>query len=138
MKMEEFFPPFSFFFSIILTDMPLTDDYGSITWASSKGATNNTTPQTVVSDPGTGAPAYVVETGQFTVLNLDTASVTILVKITGGTSRTVEQVTLSTGNKYINDAKYVISPGETLTLELSGTVATTQPTWTCAYYQIIN
>lgn len=118
--------------------MPLTDIYGSIQWSSAKGATNNTTPQTAVADPGTGAQPYVVENGQFTVLNRDTVSAIVIVTITGGTSRIVERVSLATGDKFVNDAKYVISAGETLTVELAGSITTNQLTWSCAYYQTIN
>ena len=118
--------------------MPLTDDYGSLVWYSSKGATNNTTPQTAVSDPGTGAASYIVDENQLTVLNLDTAAVTIVVTITGGTPRVVERVSIAGSDKWMNSAKYGISAGETMTVELAASVATTQPTWSCIYYQRIN
>lgn len=136
--MEDLFPPFSFLLAIILRHMPLTDDFGSVIWSSTKGATNNTTPQTVVADPGTGLPGYVVDAAQMSVLNRDSASVTVIITITGGTSRIVESVSLATGDKWINSVKYVVSPGETLTVELAAVVTATQPTWTCAYYQVVN
>lgn len=118
--------------------MPLTDDYGSVQWSSAKGATNGTSAQTVVSDPGTGAPPYIVPSGGFNFLNRDTASVTMIVTITGGTSRIIERVSLSVGDKFVNDGQYIISAGETLTVELSAAATTTQSTWSCGYYQTIN
>lgn len=118
--------------------MPLLDNYGNIVWSSSKGVTNNTTPVTVVSDPGTDNPAYVVDTNQFSLLNRDTVSVTMILTITGGTSRIIERITLATGDKFVNSAKIILSAGETLTVELAATITTNHPTWSCSYYQTVN
>lgn len=118
--------------------MPLTDDFATIQWTSAKGATNSTTPQTVVSDPGSGAQPYIVAAGQFTFRNADTVSSTMIVTITGGTSRIVENVTLASGDKFVNDGTYVISAGETMTVELASAITTNQSVWSCAYYQIIS
>lgn len=118
--------------------MPLTDTYASINWFSSKGATNNTTPVVAVSDPGAGQLPFVCPESSFNIINLDTANVTFTLKITGGTSRIVEKITLATGDKFVNDSKYTILPGETLTVELSGTITTTQPEWSVTYFQMVN
>lgn len=117
--------------------MPLTDDFGLKTWFNSKGVTNNTTPVTVIADPGTGLPAYILETGQVSVLNRDTVTAIMILTITGGTSRIIERVSLATGDKWISGGTIVISAGETLTIELAGSITTNQPTYAAAYYQII-
>lgn len=118
--------------------MPLTDDYGSVQWFSAKGATNGTSAQTVISDPGTGAQPYIVPTGAFNFLNRDTASVTMILTITGGTSRIIERVSLSIGDKFVNDGQYIVSAGETLTVELSAAATSVQSTWACGYFQTTN
>lgn len=117
--------------------MPLFDTI-NIFWASNKGATNNTTPQTVIPDPGAGAVPFVCQQYGFGFLNEDTAAVTMILRITGGTSRVVERVVLNAGDKFANSVQYFVSAGETLTVELAGTVATTQPTWQVGYYQQTN
>lgn len=118
--------------------MPLTDTYASTVWSSSKGATSNAVPQTVIADPGVGQLSYVCDENSFSIINLDTVDVTFTLKITGGTSRIVEKITLSPNDKFVNGNKYVVAAGETLTVELAATVATTQPTWSASYFQIIN
>lgn len=116
--------------------MPLYDS-ADILWTSSKGATNNTSAQTVISDPGTGLPAFVCPECAFGILNEDTASATVILRITGGTSRVVERIVLAAGEKFVNSAQYVVIPGETLTVELGGTVTTNQLPWNASYYQHI-
>lgn len=118
--------------------MPLTDDYSSKIWYSSKGATNNTTPVTVITDPGVSQFSFVCEEGGFSILNLDTASITFTLIITGGTSRIIERITMSPGDKFTNGNKYVVAPGETITVALAGAIATTQPTWSTSWYQMIS
>jgi len=118
--------------------MPLTDATGVITFTGSKGATNSTTPQTAVPDPGTGANVFVIEKEDFGVLNEDTATVTVIIKLTGGTPRVIERVTLISGDHYLNPSRWICSPGETITIELAAAIATTQPTWLATYYQITN
>jgi hypothetical protein len=117
--------------------MPLSDDYGLKTWFNSKGVTNNTTPVTIIADPGAGLPAYVLETGQISVLNRDTATAIIILTITGGTSRIIERVSLASGDKWISGGTFVISAGETLTIELAGAITTNQLTYAAAYYQVV-
>lgn len=116
--------------------MPLFD-VQNVVWVSSKGVTNNTTPQTVITDPGAGNPSYICPEKSFGFLNEDTAAVTMILRITGGTTRVVERILLNPNDKFVNSTGYVISAGETLTVELSGAVAATQPTWQAGYYQII-
>jgi len=118
--------------------MPLTDDYASITWSSSKGATNNTTPQVIITDPGVGQLSFVCEEGGFSIINLDTVNVTVTLIETGGTPRIIERVILSPGDKFLNSSRYVVGAGETITVELSLAVTTTQPTWHVAWYQMVN
>lgn len=116
--------------------MPLTDDFAKVTYSGAKGATNSTTPQTAVPDPGTGANSYVVDVANLSVVNEDTVNITVIVRLTGGTSRVVERVVLATGDHYVNPARIVVSPGETLTLELSGAITTNQSPWSVAYWQV--
>lgn len=118
--------------------MPLTDSTGVYTFTGAKGATSNATPQTVVPDPGTGANVFIIEKEDFGVLNEDTASVTIIVTLTGGTPRVIERTTLISGDHYLNPSRWICSPGETITVQLAATVATTQPTWLATYFQITN
>lgn len=118
--------------------MPLTDDFAKITFTGAKGATNDTSAQTVVPDPGSGQNVYVVDKRNLSVVNEDTVSVTIIVRLTGGTSRIVERCTLVVGDHYVNPARIVISPGETLTIELAATVTTSQSPWSVAYFQVTN
>jgi len=118
--------------------MPLTDTYASIIWSSSKGATNNATPQTVIADPGAGQLSYICDASSFSIINLDTANITFTLTITGGTPRIVEKVTLAPNDKFVNASRYVVAAGETLTVELAATVATTQPTWFASYFQQTN
>lgn len=118
--------------------MPLTDEYATVTFIGGKGATNSTTPVTVIADPGTGANPYVIEKEDFGVLNEDTVSATIIVKVTGGTSRVIERVTLSSGDRWTNTSRIAVSASETMTIECSAAITTNQLTYQVAYFQIIN
>lgn len=118
--------------------MPLTYKNDQVVFSGSKGATNNTTPVTVVSDPGTGASPYIVDKEDLGVLNEDTVAATVVLTQTGGTSRVIERVSLSPGDKWVNGNRIVVNPGETLTLNVSSTVTTNQLTYSVAYYQVIN
>ena len=103
-------------------------DIENVYFSGSVGSTNNTTPVVMVPDPGTGTPAIVIDTGCLGVLNRDTTDKIIIIKITGA-SIIIEQFTLTTGYSWANPSKIPIQPGQTLTIELSDTVTTNQPTW---------
>lgn len=133
-----FYPPFFVFCFNILSCMPLTDDYSTIAFSGTKGATNNTTGVTVVADPGTGANPYVVDKEDLGILNEDTVSQTFILRLTGGTSRILERVTLNVGDKWTNPNRIIVNPGETVTIELTGSVTTNQLPWSVAYFQVIN
>lgn len=115
--------------------MPLTDETSKITYVGNKGSTNNTTAVTMVSDPGTGAAPRVIDMDGLGVLNRDTVTATVIIRQTGGSGTiVVDQVTIATGDKWTNAQRYVVSPGETLTIELAGNVTTNQLTWTVSEY----
>lgn len=136
--MEDENPPFFVLCTKLLNSMPLTDQYSVITYSSSKGVTANTTPQTVVADPGTGNPVYVVEPYGLGVLNEDTTTKTLILTITGGTPRIVERVQVAAGSKWVNSSTISVAAGETLTLELSAVVTTSQLPWHVNYFQVTN
>jgi len=115
--------------------MPLTDETSKITYVGNKGSTNNTTAVTMVSDPGTGAPPRVIDMDSLGVLNRDTASATVIIRQTGGSGTiVVDQVIISAGDKWTNAQRYIVSAGETLTIELAGAVTANQLTWTISEY----
>lgn len=118
--------------------MPLTYKDSQVVFSGSKGATNSTTPVTVVSDPGTGTQPYIVDKEDFGILNEDTVNATIILTLTGGTSRVIERAVLATGDKWVNGNRIVVNPGETLTLQLASAITTNQLTYSVAYYQVIN
>lgn len=118
--------------------MPLTYKNDQVVFYGNKGATNNTTPVTVVDDPGTGANPYIIDKEDFGILNEDTVSATIVVTLTGGTSRVIERVVLAVGDKWVNGNRIVVNAGETITLNVSSAATTNQLTYSVAYYQVIN
>lgn len=117
--------------------MPLTDIYATYTFSGSKGATNNTTPVVVVADPASSQP-YIVDKEDLGILNEDTTAKTFILRLTGGTSRIIERVTLAVGDKWTNPNRIIVNNGETVTVETTATVTTNQMTWLVAYYQITN
>lgn len=114
--------------------MPLFDQIATF-YSGSQGTTNNTTPVTVVADPGSGAPVFIVEPENFSVLNRDTVNATVIVTLTAPTT-IIERVTLQSGDKWTNTSKIIVGPGQTLTVELAGSVTTNQLTYTSAFFQV--
>lgn len=117
--------------------MPLTDIYNTVNFTGAKGATNNTTPVTVVPDPASTTNPYIVDKEDMCVINEDTTAKTVILTLTGGTSRVIERVTLAVGDKWTNPNRIVVSNGETVTIQLSGAVTTSQLPFLVAYYQIV-
>lgn len=117
--------------------MPLSDMYANVAFSGTQGTTSNTTPVTVVPNPGTGAAPFIVEDGQFSVLNRDTASATIIATMTSPTT-IIERVTLASGDKWTCSSKLVVGPGQTLTLELAGVVTTNQLTYNTVFFYMVD
>jgi len=114
--------------------MPLFDQIATF-YSGTQGASNNTTPVTVVPDPGTGAPVFIIEPENLSVLNRDTVNATVILTLTAP-STIIERVTLTTGDKWTNNSKVIVGPGQTLTLELAGSVTTNQVTYNTAFFQV--
>ena len=111
--------------------------YANLVYSGTQGTSNNTTPVTVVPNPGTGANPFVIEEGNFSVLNRDTATATIIATLTSPTT-IIERVTLATGDKWSSGAKIVVGPGQTLTLELAGAVTTNQLTYNTVFFYMVD
>lgn len=117
--------------------MALTDTYASVAVSGSVGTTNGSTPVTMISDPSTD-PEYIVNENDLSVLNRDTASVTVTLTVAGTPSAVYEIVTLASGDKYTNPSRIVIGENQSLTVELSGAVSTTEPSWVVTYFRIVD
>lgn len=113
--------------------MPIFDQ-STTTFSGSQGTTNNTTPVTVITGPSTGAPVFVVDEGGLSVLNRDTASATVILTLTAP-STIIERITMQSGDKWVNGGPIVVGPGQTLTIELAGSVTTNQLTYTSTFFQ---
>jgi hypothetical protein len=104
---------------------------GLITGQSSNGATNNTTPVTIVAAPSSGVYRQVK---WINVYNADTASATVTIKLvtSGGSTTTIGVVTLSAGSNYTTDTAehYWLNSNQTITIVLSGSITTNQLQWT--------
>lgn len=114
--------------------MPLFDQIATF-YSGSQGPTTNTTPVVVVPDPGTGAPVYILEPENLSVLNRDTVNATLIVTLTAP-STIIERVTLQTGDKWTNTSRIIVGPGQTLTIELAGAITTNQATYNSAFFQV--
>jgi len=117
--------------------MSLTDTYSMVAVSGSVGVTTGTTPVTMISDPGTD-PSFVIDKENLSVLNRDTASVTITITVAGSPTAVYDTVTLSSGDRYTNPSKIVVGNGQTLTIVLAGAVTTTEPSWVVSHYRIVD
>lgn len=118
--------------------MTLFDQF-NIIFSGSVGATNNTTPITVINDPGSGNFPVFIHPENLGVLNRDTVSSTVILTITGSsTGRIIGNITLSPGDKWANDAAIVIQEGQVLTIELAGSITTNQLIWHASTVQSSN
>lgn len=113
--------------------MPIFDQ-STMVHSGSQGATTSTTPVTVVSSPGTGAPVFVVPEGGLSVLNRDTVNATLIVTLTAP-STIIERVSLASGDRWTNGSTIVVGPGQTLTIETASAITTNQLTYNSYFFQ---
>ena len=114
--------------------MPLFDTT-TVFYSGSQGTSNNTTPVTIVPDPGTGARVFVVDPENISVLNRDTAAAAVTITLTSPTT-IIETVVMQSGDKWTNAGRIVVGPGQTLTLVLGGSVTTNQLTYNSVFFQM--
>lgn len=105
----------------------------AFTEKSASGAFNDTTDVTLIDAPASGA-RRVIRT--INLYNADTASVTITLKHSGTSDRTIRKVTLSSEETLVLDSILVLQASERLIGVLAGAVSANQPEFVCAYAEV--
>jgi hypothetical protein len=113
--------------------MPLFDT-STVFYSGTQGTSNNTTPVTVVPDPGAGSNVFIVDSENLAVLNRDTVASTVTITLTNPTT-IIERVIMQPGDKWTNSGRVAVGPGQSLTLTLGANVTTNQLTYTAVFFK---
>lgn len=109
----------------------------TFTEKSSNGSLNSTTPVTIVAAPS-GLARRVIRT--MTIYNKDTVSATVTVSLvdSGGSTSIIFKGTLSSGDTWVWSQDVIDLDGTTksITAVLSGAVTTSQPEYTTHYSEV--